>query len=337
MNSTSSNTRTASVTVSAPGKINVCFLVGPLLPSGYHRVASVYQAVSLLEHVTATTTDEPGIGLTVEFTPGSLLAATARRRLDDGVDLLATIPLGATNLAARAAALVLEASDWDGGVHLHLSKAVPVAGGMGGGSADAAAALMACDALLGTALGARALGRLGAQLGADVPFALLGGVAVGLGSGADLTPALAPVPFHWVLVTADFGISTPRAYAALDEHRSGVLGGTGPDRVPVPSAPAEVLQALRGGDPYQLASVLHNDLEQSALRLAPQLRPVLAAGAAAGALAGMVSGSGPTIALLCADEDAAERVATQLGHQGMGAVPVVGPAPGAQVLSRTSP
>ncbi|GGC92890.1 4-diphosphocytidyl-2-C-methyl-D-erythritol kinase [Tersicoccus solisilvae] len=329
-------TPTGSVTVSAPGKINVCFLVGPLLSSGYHRVASVYQAVSLLEHVTATATDEPGIGLSVEFTPGSVLAARARRRADSGIDLLAAIPRDATNLAARAAALVLAASDWDGGVHLHLSKAVPVAGGMGGGSADAAAALVACDALFGTALGSRELARLGEQLGADVPFALLGGVAVGLGTGTELTPALAPVPFHWVLVPADFGISTPRAFAALDEHRRAVTGGAGPDRIPVPAAPADVLHALRAGDPQGLAAVLHNDLQEPALGLAPQLRPVLAEGLAAGALAGIVSGSGPTLALLCLDEDDAEAVATSLGHRGIDAVPVTGPVTGTQILSRTS-
>ncbi|OMH23840.1 4-(cytidine 5'-diphospho)-2-C-methyl-D-erythritol kinase [Tersicoccus phoenicis] len=327
-------TTSGSVTVSAPGKINVCFLVGPLLPSGYHRVASVYQAVSLLEHVTATATDEPGIGLTVEFTPGSVLAVQARRQLDSGVDLLAAIPRDATNLAARAAALVLAASDWDGGVRLHLSKAVPVAGGMGGGSADAAAALVACDALLGTALGTRALARLGEQLGADVPFALLGGVAVGLGTGTELTSALAPVPFHWVLLTAGFGISTPRTYAALDEHRQAVAGGPGPEHIPVPAPPAEVLHALRAGDPHRLAAVLRNDLQEPALTLAPRLRPVLAEGLAAGALAGIVSGSGPTLALLCADEDDADAVATSLGHRGLDAVPVTGPVAGAQILSR---
>ena len=189
-------------------------------------------------------------------------------------------------------------------MHLEIEKHVPIAGGMGGGSADAAATLVACDALWGTELGKEELHALAAKLGADVPFALTGGTAIGTGRGDQLSPALATGSFHWVLAVAEFGLSTPGVYRELDRHRD-----ADPALGPASSTPrqvdADVLQALRAGDARLLADALHNDLQAAALRLAPGLGGILELGEANGALAGIVSGSGPTVAFLADDADSA--------------------------------
>ena len=172
----------------APGKVNVSLDVGPLRPDGYHSVASVYLAVSLYEEVAATSTDTGEI--TVSISDASTLDL-------DGVD----IPLDHRNLAYKAAAIMADVSEHSTGVHLEITKRVPVAGGMGGGSADAAATLLACDALWNSGLSRDELAHLAAELGADVPFSLLGGTAVGLGLGDDLSPALVKAQTDWVLVS----------------------------------------------------------------------------------------------------------------------------------------
>jgi 4-diphosphocytidyl-2-C-methyl-D-erythritol kinase len=226
---------------------------------------------------------------------------------------------------------VADAAGYRGGVRLTIDKQVPVAGGMGGGSADAAATLLAVDTLWGTALGREELLRLAAQLGADVPFAFAGGTAVGTGRGDELSPALAKGEFHWVLALSDAGLSTPAVYRALDEHRERYRA----DIAPAPTTPvveANVLQALRAGDPDLLADCLHNDLQAPAMRLQPALATTLEIGEKAGALAGLVSGSGPTVAFLVADRDAALEVQVELSAAGMVAVRAAGPVHGARVL-----
>ena len=162
-----------TVRVKAPGKVNVSLEVGPLRPDGYHSVASVYLAVSLYEEVAATSTEAPGI--TVSLNRASTVDLDA-----------ADIPLDGNNLAYKAAAIMADVSERPTGVHLEITKRVPVAGGMGGGSADAAATLLACDALWNSGLSREELAHLAAELGADVPFSLLGGTAVGLGVGDEL-------------------------------------------------------------------------------------------------------------------------------------------------------
>ncbi|WP_051298872.1 4-(cytidine 5'-diphospho)-2-C-methyl-D-erythritol kinase [Arthrobacter castelli] len=310
-------TRTASpdaVRVRAPGKINVCLRVGPPRDDGYHTVASIYLAVSLYEEVTATR--RPGGAITVSV------------GMDSGPG--PTVPLDGSNLAVRAAAALQHACQVSAGAHLDVAKRVPVAGGMGGGSADAAAALVACNALWGCGLDPMALSRLAAGLGADVPFALLGGAAVGLGTGERLTPAATTGLFHWVLVPAPAGLSTPAVYRELDRMRA--EADTPADRRG-PDADEAVLGALRSGDPNALAPVLHNDMEPAALALAPALGDILAIGRDRGALAGMISGSGPTVAFLSRDEDDAARLAQTLTDDGPGAIAVHGPAAGTQLLS----
>lgn len=300
------------VHVRAPGKLNVFFEVGDVQDDGYHDVASAYQAVSLYEDVWAEPADD--FTLTVSGT----------------VDV-SLVPADDRNLALRAARMVAQRIGHDGGVHLDIVKHVPVAGGMGGGSADAAAALVACDALWGAQLGSAELLRLAARLGADVPFALMGGTAIGTGRGDQLSPALAQGRFEWVLVTSDAGLSTPEVYGHLDALRSG------PDILSpraVPAVDPELLQALRAGDPAALAARTRNDLQPAALSLRPDLGEILDAGAKAGALAGLVSGSGPTVALLAPDSAAALDLQVSLSAAGHVALHVHGPVAGARVLAR---
>ncbi len=299
------------VHVRAPGKVNVFFEVGDVQPDGYHDVASVYQAVSLYEDVWATTADE----FTIEVTGDLDVSA---------------VPLDDRNLAVRAARLVAREIGWEFGVHLHVHKGVPVAGGMGGGSADAAAALVAVNELLDGRLPTADLHTLGAQLGADVPFALRGGTAVGTGRGDELAPALVRGRFDWVLVTHVEGLSTPEAYAGLDVLRS--RADIAPHRG-MPAADPAVLQALRAGDPVALARSVRNDLQSVAVERRPELGRLLDDGVSRGALAGLVSGSGPTIAFLTAGDDAAAALVRDLGAGGHTAVAVHGPVPGARVVA----
>lgn len=309
----------ASYTAAAPGKINVAFQVGPRREDGYHDVASLYLALDLQEIVTAHHA-EPGEAF-AELSEASSIV------LEPG-----EVPTGDDNLAVKAARLLSEYTGHEGGVRLSIAKHVPVAGGMGGGSADAAAALVACDALWGLGLSRGELMRLGAKLGADVPFALAGGAAVGLGVGDQLSPLLHVEPTHWVLVPASYGLSTPRVYGVLDELREDpsrperpVVGDIGID--------TGLVTALRDGDPEAAAPHLRNDLQAAAVHLAPELQQVLDAGREAGALAGLVSGSGPTIALLARDARDARRIATLLDDElEVRALPVKGPAAGARLL-----
>lgn len=302
-----------SVHVRAPGKINLYLGVGDRHDDGYHALATVFQAVSLYEDVFARPARD--FSLTVS-----------------GVDDVDSVPLDDRNLAMRAAKLLAAAVGYDGGVALEIRKSVPVAGGMGGGSADAAAALVACDALWGTALSSTRMHDLAARLGADVPFALHGGTAVGTGRGDQLSPALARGRFDWVLVTSAQGLSTPTVYGRLDALRdaAGALADDPPLSLDVP---IPVLQALRAGDALQLAGSLSNDLQPAATAERPDLEDAIREGVAAGALHGIVSGSGPTVALLCADPESAQDVQSVLQRSGRQARHVHGPVPGARIMS----
>lgn len=301
----------AGVHVRAPGKLNLFFEVGGVQQDGYHDVASAYQAVSLFEDVWATPSDEFTVAVS-------------------GTVDVAGVPADDRNLAVRAARLLAQRIGYDGGVHLDIVKHVPVAGGMGGGSADAAAALVACDTLWGAELGGAELHKLAARLGADVPFALMGGTAVGTGRGDQLSPALAKGRFDWVVLPSDYGLSTPEVYAHLDELR------TGPDIVAAPRVPEvdpAVLHALRAGDPVALAAHIRNDLQVAALSLRPELRHALELGEQTGALAGLVSGSGPTLAFLTADPESALELQVTLSAAGFEALHVHGPVAGARVAA----
>lgn len=303
-----------SVTVRAPGKVNVYLGVGELDDDGYHELATAFQAMALYEDVTATTSGR--------FT----ISIEAVGDID-----VSGVPLDDRNLALRAAHVLAARTGHAGGVHLHIRKGVPVAGGMGGGSADAAAALVACDALWGTQQSLSTLHDLAAGLGADVPFALLGGTAIGTGRGDELTPALTTGRFSWVLVPHPEGLSTPAVYGRLDELRER-------HRADLPVIPHQphvddaVLLALRAGDPRRLADALHNDLQAAALSLRPDLADTIDAGVRAGALAGIVSGSGPTVALLCEDDESAALVRATLTTAGHRPLAAHAPGHGARIL-----
>lgn len=304
--------RGSVVRAKAPGKINVFLGVGSLQPDGYHEVATAYQAVSLHEFVEARSAND----FSVEFS---------------GPVDTATLSTGADNLAIRAAMLLARRAKVQGGVALRVEKHVPVAGGMGGGSADAAATLVACDQLWGLQLGRDELHELAASLGADVPFALQGGTAVGTGRGDELSPALAQGQFHWVLAFGDAGLSTPAVYAELDAHRERHVADIMPAATR-PEVDARVLQALRAGDPHMLADVLSNDLQPAALQLQPRLAGTLELGERNGALAGIISGSGPTCAFLCGDLDGALELQIALSAARINAAKVTGPVPGARLV-----
>ncbi|MFD4690481.1 4-(cytidine 5'-diphospho)-2-C-methyl-D-erythritol kinase [Streptomyces sp. NPDC058463] len=297
---------THSVTVRVPAKVNAQLAVGAARPDGFHDLANVFLAVGLYDEVTVT-------------------RAEALRVTCSGPDA-AQVPLDATNLAARAAIALAERHGIAPDVHIHIAKDIPVAGGMAGGSADGAAALLACDALWSTGSTREELLAICAELGSDVPFSLVGGAALGVGRGEQLTPVEVGGTFHWVFAVADGGLSTPAVYGEFDRLTAGT-------QVPGPTASAALLDALRAGDPAALAGALSNDLQAAALSLRPSLADTLAAGTAAGALAALVSGSGPTTAFLVADAESAEKVADALLTSGTcrSARAAVSPAPGASV------
>ncbi len=300
-------TTTDGVTARAPGKVNLVLGVGPRQADGYHELATVFQAVSLTDEVSVSADD--AITVTVSGPEEDL------------------VPCDASNLAVRAAQLLAQRTGLRQGARIHVRKSIPVAGGMAGGSADAAAALLACDVLWRTGLSREDLGELGRELGADVPFCLFGGTAIGAGRGDRLTPALARGEFYWVVALAEQGLSTAAVYAELDRMR-------GRRSVPEPQVPPELMHALRSGDAEGLAAVMSNDLQPAAISLVPGLRRILDLGRDCGALAGIVSGSGPTVAFLVRGPEQALDVA--VGLTAAGQVRDVrrlhGPVPGARIV-----
>lgn len=276
------------VRVRVPAKINLHLGVGPLRRDGYHELNTVYHAISVHDELTARRGDTLSLTMAGE--------GTGELALDE------------SNLVIRAARVLASSVGVPPHARLHLRKQIPLAGGLAGGSADAAAALVACDALWGTGLSRDELAEIAAGLGSDVPFLIHGGTALGTGRGEAVSPVLArPTVWHWVVAVADGGLSTPVAYRELDRLRES--GAAGP---PLGSTDT-LLAALRQSDPRVLAAALGNDLQDAALALRPSLAATLKAGEAAGALAGIVSGSGPTCVFLATGAADAERIAAELG------------------------
>ncbi|MBD7949655.1 MULTISPECIES: 4-(cytidine 5'-diphospho)-2-C-methyl-D-erythritol kinase [Oerskovia] len=299
-----------AVRVRAPGKVNLSLRVGACQEDGYHPLVTIFQAVSLVEEVEATlVTPGEGISLTVS-------GAQAER-----------VPVDGSNLAWRAAESLARYTGVDPDVRLHIRKGVPVAGGMAGGSADAAATLVACDLLWETGLSRGEMADLAAGLGSDVPFGLVGHTAVGTGRGHLLTPAMSRGEFHWAFAVRDEGLSTAKVFQTFDE----VVGGT-PD-VEL-SDDTELMQALRAGDPVGLGRALHNDLQAATLALAPELARTLEVAHEVGALGVIVSGSGPTIAALARSRQHALAIAASWTAAGVADSVhcATGPAAGARVL-----
>ena len=298
----------SAVRVRAPAKVNLHLGVGPLRPDGYHDLVTVFHAVDLTDDVVARRADK-------------LEVVVAGEGAGD-------LPTDERNLAWRAAALLAEHAGMPARAHLEITKSIPVAGGMAGGSADAAATLVACAALWQVDVSRDMLAELAARLGSDVAFPLSGGTALGTGRGEVLTAVLTSGAYHWAFALADHGISAADAYRELDRQRS-----TGAAPAPVDS-PDAVIEALRSGDPHRLAGTLANDLQPAALAIAPSLRRTLAAGRELGAIAAIVSGSGPTCAFLAAGRDEATALAAALAAEGVCRTTRVasGPAPGAMIV-----
>ena len=297
-----------TVSVRVPAKVNVQLAVGAARPDGFHDLANVFLAVGLYDEVTVSAS---GGGLRVTCS---------------GADA-GQVPLDRTNLAARAAEALASRYGLVPDVHIHIAKDIPVAGGMAGGSADGAGALVACDALWGTGASRDELLGICAELGSDVPFSLVGGAALGVGRGEQLRTLEVGGTFHWVFAMAERGLSTPAVFREFDRLSAGV-------RVPEPVASQELIEALAKGDASALAGAVSNDLQPAALSLFPELAETLSVGRGAGALAALVSGSGPTTAFLAENAEAAEHVAEALLASGScrAARVTEGPASGATVL-----
>jgi 4-diphosphocytidyl-2-C-methyl-D-erythritol kinase len=301
------------VTVRAPAKVNLALGVGPLRPDGFHGLATVFHAVGLYDDVVATPLRTgSGVQLVVE---------------GEGA---ADVPLDATNLAWRAVD-ALQAYGASSDVSLVIRKGIPVAGGMAGGSADGAAALVALDALFDLDLGKDTLYEIAASLGSDVPFALHGGTAIGSDRGTQLTTALVRGTYHWVFVLAEQGLPTPLVFREFDRMTEAAT-------VPEPEVPDGVMSALRAGDAAALGKALHNDLQGPAVSLRPHLAQVLSIGEEFGALGGVVSGSGPTCAFLARDDEHSVDLAVAFTASGVCRTVkrAHGPVPGARVVDQRS-
>lgn len=331
----------SDVSVSAPGKVNLFLALGAARPDGYHPLNTVFAQIGLSETVTvtplqslATTAPQPAStapvssassapaqsdsapaaaqpapsATAVPAQPGLVPAAqTGGPRIELALTRPdSNVPLDHTNLAYRAAQAVAQQAAQRGlatpDVHILLDKAVPVAGGMAGGSADAAATLKACNEFWQVGLSLEELAQLGAQLGADVPFGLYGGVALGTGRGDLIEPLkAAPGPYYWTFALQDEGLST----AAVFKHFDATVQA--PPAADMP--PEQLLAALEAGDVAEVSRHIRNDLQATAIDLRPELGQLIDLAKKAGALAAMVSGSGPTVAALSSSRAAAERVA----------------------------
>jgi 4-diphosphocytidyl-2-C-methyl-D-erythritol kinase len=324
-----------SVTVRVPAKINLQLAVGPLRPDGYHGLVTVFHAISLFDEVTVTPAAAGGAGAAGSGAAGAESGRAGSDRVTVTGEGAGQVPETGDNLALRAVRALRAEQRRRGAapgaaVAVAIRKRIPVAGGMAGGSADAAAALVACNELWAAGLGPDELCAVAAEVGSDVAFAVVGGTAVGRGRGEQLTPALvAPARFHWVIALADGQLSTPAVYGALDRLRAG-RGSTEPE----PELSSALMSALRAGDAGRLGAAVSNDLQAPAVALFPALGKTLSAGREFGALGALVSGSGPSCYFLASDQDHATDLAAALSGAGVcrSVVTATGPVAGASVV-----
>jgi 4-diphosphocytidyl-2-C-methyl-D-erythritol kinase len=293
-----------------PAKVNLQLAVGPLGADGFHEVTTVFQAISLFDDVTVETAAENN-GISIQITGQTSTG----------------VPSDNSNLAVKAATLMIKNYDLPSDLNIKLKKEIPVAGGMAGGSADAAGVIVGLDSLFELGLSRDEMEVLGSNLGADVPFSICGGVAIGTGKGDQITPALFKGSYNWVLALSGQGLSTPSVYAECDRLREGL-----PISTPVVSE--QLMQALRAADAKALGKSLANDLQAAACSLRPALRLVLDVGVDYGALGGIVSGSGPTVAFLVTDDDHAMDLTVALSSSGVvsSVVRATGAVAGARII-----
>ena len=298
---------TSEVTVRVPGKINLQLSVGPLQRDGYHELATVFQSVSLFDEITVSEIDK-GIEITT--------------------DSKSNIPLDKENLAYKAAEIMKKKFDIETGLAIKIKKEIPIAGGMAGGSADAGGTIVAIDSLFSLGLKRDEMERIGSELGADIPFTIAGGTAIGTGRGDQIAPVLSRGSYNWVLALSSSGLSTPSVYKECDRLREGL-------DISKPFVSDSLLQALSHGDAKALGKALTNDLQPAACSLKPALRLILDVGLDYGALGGIVSGSGPTVAFLAEHEDHALDLVVALTSSGVvgNVIRVAGPVPGARVIT----
>jgi 4-diphosphocytidyl-2-C-methyl-D-erythritol kinase len=298
----------SSVVTRVPGKINLQLSVGPIQRDGYHPVATVFQAVSIFDDVKIALSEIAGI---------TIRSAKSDDRL----------PLDKNNLAFKAAELMAKKFDISEGIEIILNKEIPIAGGMAGGSADAGATIVGIDALFSLGLKRNEMEKIGSELGADIPFTISGGTAIGTGRGDQITPVLSRGSYSWVLALSSSGLSTPAVYNECDRLREGL-------QVAPPHISDSLLQALSAGDAVALGKALANDLQPAACSLKPALRLILDVGLDYGALGGLVSGSGPSVAFLAESEDHALDLVVALTSSGVvgNVVRASGPVPGARVI-----
>jgi 4-diphosphocytidyl-2-C-methyl-D-erythritol kinase len=302
---------TGAVAVTAPAKINLCLGVGPAREDGFHALATVYQAIGLYDQVTVRAADD--LTVTVRADP--------RLSVED-------VPTDESNIAARAALLLAKHHGIDRGVAITIDKGIPVAGGMAGGSADGAASLLACNHLWGLRTAKEELLELAAELGSDVPFALVGGTAIGSGRGEVITPLMTRGEYWWVVLESPVGLSTPSVYREFD-----LMHEVSPARAP--EIPDGLISALRRHDVEALGAYLSNDLQQAALRLRPELGRGLEQGRLESAHGAILSGSGPSCLFLCEGRAHAMQVAGGLNSQNLGPVSFApGPVHGARVVAK---
>ncbi|MEI7561102.1 MAG: 4-(cytidine 5'-diphospho)-2-C-methyl-D-erythritol kinase [Actinomycetes bacterium] len=298
------------VVTRVPGKVNLQLSVGPLGDDGFHEVTTVFQAISLFDDVTVT-----------EGKPGAGTSILVSGQTANGV------PADASNLAIRAAQLMMKEFDLSKDLEIKLKKEIPVAGGMAGGSADAAGVIFGLDSLYELGLAKDEMEKIASQIGSDVPFSISGGVAIGTGRGDQITTALSKGSYTWVLALSSQGLSTPAVYQECDRLREGLS-------IASPQVSEPLMQALRAGDSKALGKSLLNDLQAAACSLRPALRLVLDVGIDYGALGGIVSGSGPTVAFLVSDEGHAMDLTVALSASGVvsSIARAVGPAHGARII-----
>ena len=302
--------RSRGVVARVPAKVNLQLSVGPLGSDGYHEVTTVFQAISLFDDVTVATA-LPGSGITISIT-----GETSKG-----------VPTDSSNLAIKAAQLMAKTYDLPPDLIIKLKKEIPVAGGMAGGSADAAGVIVGLDSLFELGISRDEMESVGSKIGADVPFSICGGVAIGTGRGDQITPALAKGSYNWVLALSGQGLSTPSVYQECDRLREGLSIAT-------PQVSEPLMQALRAGDAKALGKALSNELQSAACSLRPALRLVLDVGVDYGALGGIVSGSGPTVAFLVTDDEHAMDLTVALSSSGVvsSVVRANGPAAGARII-----
>jgi len=303
-----SKTNRNSVTVRVPAKVNLQLAVGPREADGFHNLVTVFQAISIYDDVTITKS-APGNGITI-----SIIGAHG-------------VPADATNLAVKAAQLIADDYDFVIDAHIEVNKSIPVAGGMAGGSADAAAVIVGVNELYELEMSREEMHEFGSQLGSDVPFMISGGTAIGQGRGDQLTAALSRGTYHWVLALSTVGLSTPAVYQECDRLRAGL-------DIAAPQTSDALMQSLLAADSKAVGQALHNDLQSAACSLRPALTLVLDVGEEYGALGSIVSGSGPTVAFLVADEEQGLDLAVALTSSGVvGSVArAYGPVHGAKVI-----